>query len=100
MLGNTLRLNFCYLKTIQILHLRYHPQIVGHILKNKQKSKYVCIHEINTINDNENEDENQKRSHRYDINRPRLRHRLKHSKCKKCLRMMMLICIKQHLSNT
>ena len=40
-----------------------------------------------------------KRSHRYDINRPRSRHGHKYSKYKKCLSMMMLICIKQHLSN-
>ena len=39
------------------------------------------------------------RSHRYDINRPRSRHGHKYSKYKKCLSMMMLICIKQHLSN-
>ena len=38
-------------------------------------------------------------SHRYDINRPRLGHGHKYSKYKKCLSMMMLICIKQHLSN-
>ena len=39
------------------------------------------------------------RSHRYDINKPTSRHELKHSKYKKCLSMMMLICIKQHPSN-
>ena len=39
------------------------------------------------------------RSHRYDINRPRSRHGHKYSKYKKCLNMMMLICIKQQLSN-
>ena len=38
-------------------------------------------------------------SHRHDINRPRLRHGHKYRKHKKCLSMMMLICIKQHLSN-
>ena len=36
-------------------------------------------------------------SHRHDINRPRLRHGHKYRK-HKCLSMMMLICIKQHLS--
>ena len=46
MLSNTLRLNFCYLKIIQILHPRYHPKKMGHILKNKQKNKCVCTHEI------------------------------------------------------
>ena len=32
-LSNTLRLNFCYLKTFHILHPHYHPKIIGHILK-------------------------------------------------------------------
>ena len=41
MLSNALRLNFCYLKIIHILH----PKIIGNILKNKQ-NKCVCIHEI------------------------------------------------------
>ena len=40
------------------------------------------------------------RSHRYSINRPRSRHGHKYSKYKKCLSMMMLIRIKQHLSKT
>ena len=39
------------------------------------------------------------RSHRYDLNRPKSKHGHKYSKYKKCLSMMMLICIKQHLSN-
>ena len=39
------------------------------------------------------------RSHRYDINRPTSRHELKYSKYNKCLGMMMLVCIKQHLNN-
>ena len=37
---------FQAVKTIHILHSRYHPKILEHILKNKQKSKFVCIHEI------------------------------------------------------
>ena len=41
----------------------------------------------------------EKRSHRYDINRLRPRHGYKYSKYKMCLSMMMLICIKQHLSS-
>ena len=43
-----------------------------------------------------------KRSHRYDINRLMSRHGNKYSKYKMCLGMtmlIMLICIKQHLSN-
>ena len=39
------------------------------------------------------------RLNRYVINRPRSRNGHKYSKYKKCLSMMMLICIKQHLSN-
>ena len=39
------------------------------------------------------------RSSRYDINRPRCRHGYKYTKCEICLDIMMVICIKQHLSN-
>ena len=39
------------------------------------------------------------RSHRYDINRPRPRHGYKYTKYKMCLSVMMVISIKQHLSN-
>ena len=39
------------------------------------------------------------RSHRSDINRPMSRHGHKYSKYKTCRCMMMLPCIKQHLSN-
>ena len=46
MLGNTPRLNFCYLKIVHILHLRYHLKIKGHIPKNNEKKKSVCFHEI------------------------------------------------------
>ena len=41
-----LKLNVCYLRIIHILHPRFHPKILGHILKNKQKNKCVCFHEI------------------------------------------------------
>ena len=39
------------------------------------------------------------RSHRFDINKPRSRHWYKYRTHKKGLTMMMLISIKQHLSN-
>ena len=39
------------------------------------------------------------RSHRYDINGPRFRHWQKYTKNKMCLSLMMVICVKQHLSN-
>ena len=33
-------------ENFHIVHLHCHPEIMGHILKNKQMNKYVCIHEI------------------------------------------------------
>ena len=61
MLSNNLRLNFCYLKIIHILYPPCHSRIMGHILKNKQKNKCVCLYSGNyTINHHENEDENEK----------------------------------------
>ena len=38
-------------------------------------------------------------SYRYNINRPKSKNEHKYSKYKKCLRMIMLICITQHLNN-
>ena len=73
MLSNTLRLNFYYLKIIHILHPRYHPKTIGHILRNKQTYKWVCIHEITRLIIMKMEMKMTKRSHRYDINRPRSR---------------------------
>ena len=43
--------------------------------------------------------EMENRSYRYDINRPRSRHGHKYTKYEKCLSMIMVMCIKQHLSN-
>ena len=39
------------------------------------------------------------RSQRYDTNRPRPRHGPKYTKYKMCPNIIMVICIKQHLSN-
>ena len=39
------------------------------------------------------------KSSRYEINRPRRIHGHKYTKYKICLDIMMVICIKQHLSN-
>ena len=39
------------------------------------------------------------RSHRYVINRPRAKHGHRYTKYKMCLIIMMVIDIKQHLSN-
>ena len=51
------------------------------------------------INDIENKLKMKNRSHRYDLNKPRLRHRHKCTKYKMCRSIMMVIYIKQHLSN-
>ena len=99
MLSNTLKLNFCYLKIIHILHMRYHPEIIEYILKNKQKNMNVCIHEIIRLIIMKMKIKIKSRSHRYNINRFRARHGHKYSKYKMCLSVMMLLCIKQHLSN-
>ena len=93
-------LNICFLKVIHILHTRYHLKIMGHILKNKRNNKCVCTNEIMRLIVMKMEMKMKKESHRYDINRRRSRHGHKYRKYKKYLRMMMLTCIKQHLSNT
>ena len=93
-----MRLNFGYLKIIYIFHARYHPKIIGHILKNKQKNKCVCIYEIIRLIIMKMKMKMKIRSHRYDINRPRSRHEYKYSKYNSCISVMMLICIKQHLA--
>ena len=91
-LSNTLRLNFCYLKIIHILHERYHPKIIRNILQNKQKNKCVCIHEVIRLIIMKMKMKTKNRSHRYDINRPKPRY----SKYKKFLNMMLFICIKRN----
>ena len=91
MLSDTVRLNFSYSKIIRIPHPRYHSKTIGHILKKKQKSKHVCIHEIMRIIMMKMKMRMKNRSYRYDINRPRSRHEHKYSKYKKCLGIMMLI---------
>ena len=90
MQSNTPKLNFCYLKIIHILHLCYHPKMLGHILKNKQTIKCVCIHEIIWLIIMNMKKKMKNISHRYDINRPSSIHGYKCSKDKKCLSMMML----------
>ena len=84
-------LNFCYLKIVHILHQRYHPKVLGDILKNRQKSKCVCIHHIIQLIIMKMKN----KSNRYDINRPKPRY----STYKKSLKMLLLLCIKQHISN-
>ena len=66
-----MRLNFCYLTIIHILHSRYHPKVAGHVLKNEQKNMCVDINEIMRLIMIKRVDEPKNRSHRYDIKRPR-----------------------------
>ena len=47
---------------------------IGHVLKNKQKIKCVCIHKIIRLIIMKIKMKMKNRSHRYDINRPRSRH--------------------------
>ena len=67
--------------------------------KNKQKNKCVCIHDIIWLIIIKTKMEMKNRLHRYDIKRPSSRHAHKYRKYKKCLSMMMPLCIKQYLSN-
>ena len=99
MLSNDLRLSFCCFKIIHILLLCHHPKIIGYIIKNKQKNKCVCIHKNIRLIIMKIKMKKKNRLNKYNINRPRSRHGPKYGKYKKCLSMMRLICIKQHLSN-
>ena len=96
MLSSALRLKF-YLKIVHILHPRDHSKKYS-TLKNKQKNKCACIHEIIPLIMMKRKMKMKNRSHRYDISRPRSSHGHKYGKYKKCLSMMMLIWIKHHLS--
>ena len=91
MLSSNLMLNFCYLKFIHILHPHYHPKILEHILKNKQKNMYVCLHEIIRLIIIKMRLKMKNRSHRCNINRLRSWHGHKYSNCKKCFSMIMLL---------
>ena len=72
--------NFYYLKIIHILHSLSHPKIRGHVLKNKQKNKYLCVHKIIRLIVVKMKMKMETREHIYDINlgtrknRPKSRH--------------------------
>ena len=78
-------LDFDYLKNIHILHPRYHAKITGDIVKNKQKKKCACVHEISGLIIMKMKMKMKNRSYRYDINGPRSRHGHKYSKYRKGL---------------
>ena len=63
------------------------------------KIKYVCLNEVIRLMTMKMRLKMKNRSHRYDINRPRLRHGHEYTKYKMCkIIIIMVICIKQHLS--
>ena len=62
-------------------------------------NKYVCLNEVIWLMAMNMRLKMKNRSHRYDINRLRPRHGHKFTKYEMCLSKMMVICIKQHLSN-
>ena len=63
------------------------------------KKKYVYFNEVIWLMAMQIRLNMKNRSSRYDINRSRCRHGHKYTKYKICLDIMMVICIKQHLSN-
>ena len=52
----------------------YHPKVIGHILKNEQQNKYVCIHEIVRLITMKMKMKMKNRSHRYNVNIPKPRY--------------------------
>ena len=74
MLSKNLRLNFSYLKIIHILHPRYHPKIIGQILKSKPRNKCVCIHEIIQLIIMKMKMKMKNRSYGYNVSRSSCRH--------------------------
>ena len=60
---------------------------------------YIFIHKIIRLIMIEMKMKMKSRSQRNDMNRSRSRHGHKYSKYKKCLSMMKLLCIKQHISS-
>ena len=99
-LNNTLTLNFCYSKISCLFYPRSHPKIIGDILKNIQKtSTHVSLNKVTYLTPMKMKVKIKNRSHRYDINWRRPRHGPQYTKYKMYLNIIMVICIKQHLSN-
>ena len=82
-------------KIARFLHPCYHPKIVVYILKNVEKTKCPYFNEIMLLINMKMK----MKINRYDINRPRARRGHKFTKRKRCCRMMMIVYIKQHLTN-
>ena len=69
-LSKNLRLNFYYLKLVHFLHPRYHPKIIGDILKNVQKTS-TPFNEVIWLMTMKTRLRMKNRSYRYDIYGPR-----------------------------
>ena len=63
------------------------------------KNKCLCFNQVTWLMTMKIKLEIKNRSNRYDINRLMPRHGYKYTKYKTCLSIMMVICIKEHLSN-
>ena len=77
------------------LHPRYDPKIIRDIVKHGQKTSTSVFIWLMTM---KMKSKMKNRSHRYGINRPSPIHRHKYTKYKMYLNMMMVTCIKEHLS--
>ena len=77
---------------------RYHRKKIRDILKNAKKNEYVCF-EFIWLMILKMRLKMKTRSHGYDIKRHRPKHGHKYTK-KNVAQIMMVICIKQHLSIT
>ena len=84
------------MKIIRFLHPRDHLKIIGLVLNNSQKNNCICFNKVMTMKIRL---KMKNKSHRYDIIRPRPRYGHKYTKYKMCLSIMMVLCIKQKLSN-
>ena len=67
--------------------------------KNQTKNKCICSDEVIWLMTMKMRLKKKNRSHKYNINRSRPRHWHEYTKYKMSLNTMMVICIKQHLSN-
>ena len=95
---NTLRLNFHYLKIIHFLH----PSLLYRNTKRysqKCSKKSTCFNDVMWSIIMKIKLKMKTRSQRYNINRPGSRYEHKFTEYKMRLSIMMIICIKQHLSN-
>ena len=61
-------------ENFHIIRPHYHLKVIGHILKNKEKSHCVFIHETIQLIIMKMKMKMKNRSYRYDLNRPRSRH--------------------------